>query len=65
MQLKIMLIIPLASGSQRGNSWVDHFPVTFWDLLDFRGLSDTEVAVEERHEIPTGHLNDAFMMGVR
>ena len=59
-----MLIIPLASGSQRGNSWADLFPVTFWDLLDFRGLSVTELAVEERHEIPKGHLNDAFMIGV-
>lgn len=63
MQLKIMLIISLACGSQRGNSWADLFPVTVWNLLDVRGLSVTELAVEERHEIPKGHL-DAFMMGV-
>lgn len=64
MQLKIILIIILTSGSQRGNSWADLFPVTFWDLLDFRGLSVTELAVEEGYEIPKGHLNDAFMMAV-
>lgn len=64
MQLKITFIIPLASGSQRGDSWDDLFTVTFWDLLGFMDLSVTELAVEEGHEIPKDHLNYAFMMGV-
>lgn len=48
----------------RGNSWADLFPVTFLDLLDFKGLSVAELAVEEGHEIPKDCPNDAYMVGV-
>lgn len=48
MQVKIRFIIPLASGSQRGNSWADLFAVILCDLLGFIDLSVTELAVKER-----------------
>lgn len=53
MQVKIKFIIPLVSGSQRGNSWADLFAVILCYLLGFIDLSVTELLLRKGLNYPS------------